>query len=310
MLKFWKQEIELQEIEQFENSCWIEVTDPSSDEISYLSKEFTLPEEMLQDVLDIDERSRSEYDLDWYLIILRIPLKNDPDDDIPFSTIPLGIIYKDNVCITICRHNNEVIKEIKRLILNGKLVLSDRSSFVFQTFLQATKIYLRYLKALNIQRMIVEKSLETSTRNKELHKLLDITKCLVYFITSLKSNEFLVSRLQTAKFFQLNPPDEDLVEDVVIEHKQAIEMTNIYNAILSGMMDAFASIISNNLNVVMKRLTSITIVLMIPTLIASFYGMNLDNYFNHQPHGFAIVVIGSVLSSVIGLFFLRRQNWF
>ncbi|HEY9124209.1 MAG TPA: magnesium transporter CorA family protein, partial [Bacteroidales bacterium] len=181
---------------------------------------------------------------------------------------------------------------------------------VLELFQRSSSQYLKYLKDINLRTNQIERDLERSTKNKELQNLLRMEKCLVFFITSLKSNEMLLQKLQRSRFASSEELDEDLLADVIIETKQAIEMSQIYSDIQAGLMDAFASLISNNLNVVMKQLTSITIILMIPTLIASFFGMNLHNFIEDSQYGFVSVVVGSLLLSIIGVLIFRRRQFF
>jgi magnesium transporter len=199
---------------------------------------------------------------------------------------------------------------VPSLIRSRKVDFENKANFVMQIFLNVADLYMLYLKHINIQVAEIEKDLERSTRNEELHKLLLMEKCLVYFMTSLRSNDILLAKLRNSKYIKSLNLDEDLLEDVVIENRQAIEMANIYSDILSGMMDAFASVISNNLNVVMKQLASITIILMIPTLVASMYGMNVPNNFEQSKWGFVVVILISLSASVVGVLLFRRKNWF
>ncbi|OFY62201.1 MAG: magnesium transporter [Bacteroidetes bacterium RBG_13_42_15] len=309
MITYWKNGTGLHEISSPEKNCWINVVNPSQSEIEILTGKWLLPIDIISDILDVDERSRMEIDNEWLALILRIPVYNK-DNGIPYDTIPFGIILLNDYVVTICISGAEMLSEITTPARNKKVDFENKINFILHIFLFSAKIYLRYLKQINTETTAVEKELVQSTRNKELQKLLRMEKCLVHFITSLKSNELLLSQLRNSKFFKVNEFNEDLLEDVIIENKQAVEMANIYSDIQSSMMDAFASVISNNMNVVIKQLTSITILLMIPTLIASFYGMNIPNYLESSKHGFALVVILSIMLSGIGLFFFWKKRWF
>lgn len=300
---------ELTQVSGIEQNCWIEVTSPSDDEINFLSQKMDIPTDVLQDVLDIDERSRLDFDDNWNFIILRLPIQHKYNG-VPYITVPLGILISNQYIVTICSHENEIIPEIVRALRLRKIDFNKRVDFILSIFQYSAIWYLKFLKLINMQTNFIERDLEKSTRNKELHKLLRMEKCLVYFITSLKSNELLIAKLRNSKFVKTNEFDEDLLDDVIIENKQALEMANIYSDILSGMMDAFASVISNNLNQVMKQLTSVTIILMIPTLIASLYGMNVPNNFEKNPMGFVIILVASLLISIFGVYLFRKKNWF
>jgi magnesium transporter len=306
MITYWTYNNGFTAVETFQKNDWISVTNPTEDEIEFLTRKLKVPAEELNDILDVDERARSEMDESWFTIIIRIPISN-PQNGIPYTTIPLGILISNNLIITICQSKNELIPA---LIRNRKIDFNNKANFVMQIFLQVANLYMHYLKLINIQVADIEKDLEKSTRNEELHKMLRMEKCLVYFMTSLKSNDILLAKLRNTKFIKSLELDEDLVEDVIIENKQAIEMANIYSDIQSGMMDAFASVISNNLNVVMKQVAIITIILMIPTFIASLYGMNVPNNFENNPWGFVLVLLICLAGASIGVLLFRRKNWF
>lgn len=306
MITYWAYNNGFTTLETFCKNSWISVTNPTSEEIEFLTGKLKVPAEELNDILDPDERARTEMDESWFTIIIRIPIAGSYNG-VPFSTVPLGILVSSSLIITICQTKNELIPS---LIRNKKLDFNNKANFIMQIFLQVANLYMHYLKLINIQVADIEKDLEQSTRNEELHKMLRMEKCLVYFMTSLKSNDILLAKLRNSKFIKSLNLDEDLLEDVMIENRQAIEMANIYSDIQSGMMDAFASVISNNLNVVMKQLASITIILMIPTFIASLYGMNVPNNFEANPWGFVLVMLISLAASALGVLLFRRKNWF
>ncbi len=306
MITYWTYENGFISLEQPSKNCWTSVTNPSDEEIEFLTSQLKVSPEELNDILDPDERSRIQTDECWQTIIIRIPVMG-LGNGTPYSTVPLGILLSPDQIITICQVKNEVIQAVLR---SKKVDFYNRTNFILFLFLQVASLYLRYLKQINIQVTAFEKDLEKSTRNEELHKLLRMEKCLVYFITSLKSNEILLNRLKNSRSFSFNDLDEDLLEDLEIENKQALEMANIYSDIQSGMMDAFASVISNNLNVVMKQLASITILLMIPTFIASLYGMNVPNNFENNRMGFVLVIVISALASLFGIIIFRKKKWF
>ena len=306
MITYWTYENGFTALENIKKNTWISVTNPSPEEIDFLTGKLKVSSEELTDILDMDERSRTETDESWFTIIIRIPVAG-LHHGMPFSTVPLGILISNNLIITICQVKNEVIPAILRM---KKIDFYNSANFVLYIFLQVADLYMRYLKQINIQVAVIERDLEKSTKNEELHKLLRMEKCLVYFITSLKSNDILLVKLKNSKFVKSTEIDEDLLEDVIIENRQAIEMANIYSDIQSGMMDAFASVISNNLNVVMKQLASITIILMIPTFIASLYGMNVPNNFESNRYGFLLIILISLVASAIGVLLFRKKKWF
>ena len=289
----------------WEPNCWINVVSPTQDDLRYLIDEMGIPEAFIDDVEDVDERSRLE---GWTLMILRIPFKS-VDTSIPFITVPLGIIVKEDMFVTVCYYETEMIPDFINYVIRKNLEIANNWDLVFRLFLSASVWYLKYLKQINAQMHMAEVELERSIRNEELQRLLKIEKSLVFFITSLRGNDNLLIKMKTLKV-QRQFFDEDLVEDVEIELRQAQDSARIYSDILSGTMDAYASVISNNLNIVMKRMTSISIILMLPTLIASLYGMNVPNSLEENPYGFLIVIVISILFSVFGFIVFKWRHWF
>jgi magnesium transporter len=297
------------EIPRAENGCWINVINPTDTEITRLKEEFVVPEDIILDILDADERPRLEYDDEWWLVIMRIPIPS-VTDGIPFYTVPLGIFMKPEYTITICSAPNEVLPAEQPSLYREQFhQVNDILNFILKLFLRSANVYLRYLKQLNQQTTIIERDLEKSVKNQELNKLLKLEKCLVYFVTSLRSNEIVLNKLRNSKKSLFTEINEDLCEDALIENKQAIDMAQIYSDIQSSMMDAFASVISNNLNVVLKQLTSISIFLMIPTLIASLYGMNIPNFMENSVWAFPGVILLSVIASAFGVLMFRKKEW-
>ena len=292
----------------FENNSWISVTTPTATEIHYLLDELKIPEAFYNDIEDIDERPRIEIENGWTLIILRIPFKSS-DEKLPFNTAPLGIIFKDDIFVSICFEQTEILADFVKYSQRKKIEITSHYDFVLKMLLSSSVWFQKYLKQINQRIKLAENNLEKSIRNEDLQALLQIEKCMVFFITSLKGNDMLFHRLKNLKS-QRDNFDPELLEDVEIELRQAEETTNIYSNILTGMMDAYASVISNNLNIIMKRLTSISIILMIPTLVASFYGMNVPNNFESNPFGFWIVALISLSISAIGVFLFKKKNLF
>ena len=289
-------------------SIWISAVNPTLSEKRYLLEDLKLPEAFYNDIEDIDERPRIEFEDGWCLIVMRMPFKND-DLKLPYTTAPLGVIFNDETCISLCFVENELIEDFVTYSQRKNITVSDHFSLVFRLLLSSSIWFQKYLKQINLGIKYAESNLEKSVRNEDLQALFRMEKCLEYFITSLKGNELLFYRIKNLKTYK-ETFDPDMVEDVEIEIKQAQDTTNIYSNILTGMMDAYASVISNNLNVVMKRLTSISIILMIPTLVASLYGMNVPNALQDSPYGFAIILSASLLLSVVGVILFRKKNFF
>jgi magnesium transporter len=221
----------------------------------------------------------------------------------------VGIIFKDDVFVSICFYKTELIPDFIQFSKRKNIIKQNNFDFILQLFLSSSVWFLKYLKQINQQIKSAENTLEKSIKNEDLQTLFKIEKCLVYFTTSLRGNAILVHRVKNLRANK-NTLNEDLVEDVEIELRQALETTNIYNDILTGMMDAYASVISNNLNVIMKQLTSISIILMIPTLIASLYGMNVPNSLQDNTWGFWIVLIISFIITALGVFLFWKRRWF
>ena len=285
---------------------WINVLDPTPEEYAWMEN-LGIPRDYISYPLDVDERSRVERENGELLIVLRVPLFNGKNADIPYSTIPLGIILTDKYLVTVCKQENSIVQDMIRGRARG-LSTPKRFRFILRLLLLTATTYLNYLREITKTVDALEDQLQLSTRNKEVYELLKYQKSLTYFTTALKSNELMMERLQRSSLFKTYPEDDDLLEDVITENQQAIEMTNITSNILSSMMDAFASIISNNLNAVMKFLASITIIVSLPTLISSFYGMNVKLPFMNQPWAFLFtVVLAVVITVAVGLFFAKKD---
>jgi magnesium transporter len=288
--------------------CWISLVDPTSDEVARVQA-LGIPQDYLTYPLDLDERSRTERENGELLIIFRIPYYQGAASDVPYITIPLGIVLTDRYLVTVCRQDNDILQDFTSGKMRG-LSTGKRHRFLLRLLLNSAQKYLFYLREINKRVDALEDQLQKSTRNREVLELLKYEKSLTFFTTALKGNELLMERLQRGQMFKTYPDDEDLLEDVLTENQQAIEMVNISNNILSSMMDAFASIISNNLNGVMKFLASITIVMSIPTIIASLYGMNVRIPFEDNPMAFFIVigVTLAIMIPVVVIFY--RRDWF
>ncbi|MFO8144682.1 MAG: magnesium transporter CorA family protein [Candidatus Syntrophosphaera sp.] len=292
-----------------DEAFWIHLESPAEEEIEKLITQFDLPEDFITDLQDADENSRMEFEDGAVLTIMRVPLYyKQRSAKVPFTTAPLGAIAVQGKLITVSFFENEVLTQY--LECKHRPFNITQQSFLLQIALRTSLYFLKFLKEINRRTAKIENELHQSMRNKELIRLTLMEKSLVYFSTALKSNEIILERMQRSRWLHLDPEAEDLIEDVIIENKQAIEMANIHSSILSGMMDAFASIISNNLNVVMKVLTLITIILAVPTLIASIYGMNVRLPFADQSYAFALVMAVSIVAIILVVLIFIRKKYF
>lgn len=313
MINFYaKQNRTIVELDDMNSACWVNISPPfNQEELEYLAQELDIPLDFLTDSLDIDERSRYEKEDDVRLIVINTPVLNtmETSNTAVYITVPIGIILTPGFIVTITAYENPVLKRF----LEGRIKNfepQDSSLFVLQIMEQNVYRFLNCLKDLNLKRNMLEQELYNSSQNRELHQLLSIEKSLVYFLTSLSGNELLKMKMQRTDFLKIreNEDKTDLFADIIIDNSQALEMANVYTNILSGTMDAFASIISNNLNMVMQRLTLITVILMVPTLIASFFGMNVKNGLEeYSPALYIIIGISIILTIIITIFFRRKK---
>jgi magnesium transporter len=290
------------------SGCWINVVNPTPEEITKIQA-LGIPQDYILYPLDLDERARTERENGELLIVLRIPYFQGEHADVPYTSIPLGIILTQQCIITVCKLENEIMQELIDGRIKG-INTAKRLRFVLYVLLHTANKYLTYLRQITKTVDYLEDQLQKSTRNKEVLELLKYQKSLTYFTTALKSNELLMERLQRSQLFKTYPDDEDLLDDVLTENQQAIEMTNITSNILSSMMDAFASIISNNLNVVMKFLASVTIVLSLPTIVTSFFGMNVHLPFEAAQYAYLLIFFGTILISLVVVLVFWRRDWF
>lgn len=295
-------------VENWQPHCWVHVECPTAEDREYLINELELPESFLNDIEDIDERPRVEDEEGWRLIIMRTPFLA-LDKNLPYSTVPIGIIIKDDIVVTVCHYKTEMLTDFILYSKRKKVTILNGYDLVFKLLLSSAIWFLKYLKQINTMIKNAENELERSIKNQDLQALLRLEKCLVFFITSLKGDSILMHKLNNIKS-QIEFYDPEQIEDVEIELRQALETANIHSDILSGMMDAYASIISNNLNVIMKQLTSISIILMIPTLISSMYGMNVPNAFQNNHFGFFIILFGSFGLAILVFMLFLKKKWF
>lgn len=314
MIQYYKRKgRELVEQRKLTKGCWVNISPPFSfEELEHLSDSHNIPIDFLTDSLDIDERSRFEEEDGVKLIVINTPIINTIEDDSAplYITVPIGIILTDDYILTISSYENPILQ---RFLENKIRTFSteDQSLFVLQLFEQNVLRFLSCVKDLNVRRNVIEQELYSSSRNVELLKLLSIEKSFVYFVTALSSNSLLQVKIQRLDFLGIRNDEMkvDMLEAAIIDLTQAQEMANIYSNILSGTMDAYASIIANNQNVFIQRLTLITIVLMVPTLVASFYGMNVQHIpFADTDFAFWGVVAFSVLLSIVLVVVFRRNK--
>lgn len=298
-------EDELMEMDKVEEGCWVSVTHPTGEELERLQEDTGIDIDDLRAPLDDEERSRIELEDSYTMILVDIPSLDEKDR---YVTIPLGIYMTKELIVTVCLEKSPVLKAFENRRVR-EFYTFKKTRFVFQILYRNATSYLRYLRIIDRKSDQIEEKLHISQKNSELIELLELEKSLVYFTTSLRSNEVVLEKLLRTEKVRKYPEDEDLLEDVIIENKQAIEMANIYSGILSGMMDAFASVISNNLNIVMKFLATVTIVLSIPTMIASFFGMNFDIIpLGHEPYGFiTVIILTLVVSGIVAILFRKKD---
>lgn len=313
MLKIYNTDIktnEFKEINEFKKGSWINLVNPSDNEIKKVCENLKIQEDFIRDALDYEEKPRidDEEDDGTILFVIDVPIIEKNEENDIYTTMPLGIIVvRDDFFITVSLRKNKIIENFeKRKIKNFQTYKKTR--FIFQIMYLNSSYFLNYLKQINKETEIAEYILKNSMKNKELLKLLSLEKGLVYFTTSLKSNELVMEKTMRGKIIKLYEDDEDMLEDAITENRQAIEMAQIYSNILNGTMDAYASIISNNLNGVMKFLTSITIVLAVPTLISSFWGMNVGLPFQNSPMGFLIMIIISIVTTLAVTWWLKKKD--
>lgn len=288
-------------------NCWINVECPTEDDFKFLTEELKVPDYFLKDISDIDERPRTEVEGDWLLTIIRVPLQQD--EALPYTTVPVGIFTNNEIIVTLCYHKTDMISDFVHFTRRKEVLVPNKYELILRLIYSSTVWFLKYLKQINNDVNAAEKELERSIRNEDLLRLMKLQKALVYFNTSIRANEVMVGKLQTI-FQEKDYQNHELAGDVIIELKQAYNTVNIYSDILTGTMDAFASIISNNVNTIMKRMTSLSIILMVPTLIASFYGMNVDVYLEAVPHAFTFIIIASIALSALAFIVFKRIKWF
>ncbi len=296
--------------DEAESGCWIALTNPTATEILEIAEKYEIDADHLKAPLDEEERSRIETEDNYTLVLVDIPVLEERNEKDWYVTIPLGIIMTNDIIVTVCLEDTPVLTSF----MDGRVRdfhTHMKTRFILQILYKNASLFLQYLRIIDKKSEVVERKLHKSQKNQELIELLELEKSLVYFTTSLRSNEVVFEKLLKSERVKKYPEDTELLEDVIIENKQAIEMANIYSGILSGTMDAFASVISNNLNIVMKFLATITIVMSIPTMVASFYGMNVNPAgmpFANSIYGFWIALgFAGVLSLIVAYVFSKKD---
>ena len=309
MISYWKCRDGFGEINQWKSGCWVRVTTPSEDELSLLSQRFAVPLDFIHDAEDIEERPRVDHEDNWLMVFVRVPCKRiDEDGETIFSTSPLAMLIRDDVFITVSYFDNEVLDDF--IVWSKRRRMYDCKGYdlMISLMLSTSVWYLKYLKQMNAMMNIAEEQLEEKMDNDQLMRMMGLGKFLIYFITSLKGNATVLARIKLR--VRSLPHDEALLEDAEIELQQAIDTAEIYSNILDRQQETYSSVIGNNLNRIMKTLTVVTILLMIPTVIAGFYGMNVPNRMETWWLGFPFAVIISLVLMAIGYFFIRHSKFF
>uniref|UniRef100_UPI003FEE3E40 magnesium transporter CorA family protein n=1 Tax=Prevotella sp. TaxID=59823 RepID=UPI003FEE3E40 len=306
MKTYWNFNGNLNAISEWQPNCWIQVTCPTEQDQQELQERFQIPDYFLSDIADTDERARYEYDDGWMLIILRIPYVKEVRSRTPYTTVPLGIIHKRDVTITVCNFETNMMIDFVSYQQKRGEGFTDYVDMIFRIFLSSAVWYLKRLKQINALIEKSKKNLDKEVNNESLIGLSRLQDSLTYFVTSIRGNENLLAKLKFK--LQVDELDADLIEDVNIEMSQARETTSIYSDILESTMDTYSSIINNNMNTVMRTLTSVSIIMMLPTLVSSLFGMNLINGMEDSPLGFPLALLISVIVSGATWWILRHKR--
>ena len=306
MKTFWNTQGGLNQLSEWQPNCWIQVTCPTEEDQRELEEKYNIPDYFMSDISDTDERARYEYDDGWMLIILRIPYVKEIRSRTPYTTVPLGIIHKRDVTITVCYYETNMMIDFVSFQQKRNEGFTDYVDMIFRIFLSSAVWYLKRLKQISMLIDKAKRNLDREVNNESLIGLSRLQDSLTYFQTSIRGNENLLSKLKFK--LQIDELDADLIEDVNIEMTQARETTSIYSNILESTMDTYQSIINDNMNTVMRTLTSVTILMMIPTLVTSMFGMNLINGMESKPWGFVFAMIISVAISGIAWWIFRHKR--
>ncbi len=306
MKTFWNTNKGIRLLDEWEPNCWTQITCPTEEECRQLQSEFSIPDYFFSDIADADERARYEYDDGWMLVILRIPYVKEVRSRTPYTTVPLGIIHKRDVTITVCYFETNMMIDFVSFQQRRGEGFVDYVDMIFRMFLSSAVWYLKRLKQISLLIDKSKRDMDHSVNNESLIGLSRLQDSLTYFITSIRGNETLLQKLKFK--LQVDELDADLIEDVNIEMSQARETARIYSEILDSTMETYRGIINNNMNTVMRTLTSVSIILMFPTLISSLFGMNLINGMEKSAVGFPIALVISIFVSVGSWWFLRFKH--
>ena len=300
-----------EETTEYKKGNWINMIAPTEEEIKEVCEKLEIQEDFIRYSLDNEEKARIDIEEDdgTILFIIDVPTMEKEIQENIHSTMPLGmIIVRDDYLLTVSLKETQLIKELEKSKNKKNIVTYKKSRMILQAFYKNAEMYLTELRKIDKEKEKTELELNTSMKNKELLKMMNLEKSLVYITTSLKSNEVVMEKTLRGRIIKLYEEDEDILEDAIVENKQAIEMAKIYSDILSGTMDAYASIISNNLNIVMKVLTTITIILSVPTIIGGFWGMNVQVPFANSLYGFYIIIAFTILITLLMYFIFKKRN--
>jgi magnesium transporter len=308
MISYWKCKDGFREIHQWKSGCWVKVSNPTAEELAVLKERFAVPD-FTHDAEDIEERPRVDHENNWTLVFIRIPNRSiDEDGETMFTTAPIAVLIRDDVFITVNYFENEVLDDFISWSQRRHMNACKGYDLLLSLMLSTSVWYLKYLKQMNGMMTAAEERLERKMDNDELMRTMGLGKFLIYFITSLKGNMTVLTRLKNR--LRMVPHDDDLLEDVEIETQQALDTASIYNDILDRQQEAYSSVIGNNLNRIMKTLTVVTILLMIPTVVAGYYGMNVPNNMETWWLGFPFAVVLSIVLMAIGYIFIRHSKFF
>lgn len=307
MITFWNYKSKLEAVSDWDEDCWVQVTCPTAEDQEFLTQTLKVPEDFLEAIKDTDEQSRYDFDDGWAIIILRVPFENEDDTRTPHITVPLGIILNKGICITVCNFHTQMMSDFLAYQQKRRDGFTDSVDLTFRLFLSSAVWYLKSLRQINVKIEEAKRNLDKKIDNADLVSLSRLQDSLTYFLTAIRGNETLLAKLK----FKL-PVDEldaDLIEDVNIEMNQARETTSIYSDILDSTMDTYANVINNNMSMTMKQMTSLSLLLMFPTLVASIFGMNVISGLEGSPWAFPAIIVVTVVITLLLYFLFRRKTW-
>lgn len=307
MITFWNYKSKLEAVSDWAEDCWVQATCPTAEDQEFLTQTLKVPEDFLEAIKDTDEQSRYDFDDGWAIIILRVPFENEDDTRTPHITVPLGIILNKGICITVCNFHTQMMSDFLAYQQKRRDGFTDSVDLTFRLFLSSAVWYLKSLRQINVKIEEAKRNLDKKIDNADLVSLSRLQDSLTYFLTAIRGNETLLAKLK----FKL-PVDEldaDLIEDVNIEMNQARETTSIYSDILDSTMDTYANVINNNMSMTMKQMTSLSLLLMFPTLVASIFGMNVISGLEGSPWAFPAIIVVTVAITLLLYFLFRRKTW-